>query len=96
MAGAVDPVDQRVKPVEVELGRNLQLYLQRLGLLPKTSPAFGLSAAGKVEVVLTSLKPLILPLVLLLLPLIGLVRNLSGREQVKPSFLCTPPHTHFC
>lgn len=44
----MDPVEQRVKPVEVELGRNLQMYLQRLGLLPKKSPALGLSAPGKV------------------------------------------------
>ncbi|KAM4604706.1 receptor-type tyrosine-protein phosphatase N2-like [Polymixia lowei] len=33
---AMDPGDQRVKPVEVELSRNLHTYLQRLGLLPKT------------------------------------------------------------
>lgn len=46
-AEAMDPVDQRVKPVEVELSRNLQMYLQRLGLLPKTSSASGLSAPGK-------------------------------------------------
>ncbi|XP_056149252.1 receptor-type tyrosine-protein phosphatase N2-like [Lampris incognitus] len=40
VAEAVDPLDQRVKPVDVELSRNLQTYLQRLGLLPKTpSPA---------------------------------------------------------
>lgn len=45
----MDPVEQQVKPVEVELGRNLQTYLQRLGLLPKKMPAFGLSAIGKVE-----------------------------------------------
>ncbi|XP_076601155.1 receptor-type tyrosine-protein phosphatase N2-like isoform X1 [Chaetodon auriga] len=38
-AEAMDPVDQRVKPVEVELSRNLQTYLQRVGLLPKTSSA---------------------------------------------------------
>lgn len=38
-AGAMDPVEQRVKPVEVELGRNLQTYLQRL---------LGLSAPGQV------------------------------------------------
>ncbi|KAK2822837.1 hypothetical protein Q5P01_022902 [Channa striata] len=37
VAEAMDPVDQRVKPVEVELSRNLQTYLQRLGLLPKSS-----------------------------------------------------------
>ncbi|XP_056913826.1 receptor-type tyrosine-protein phosphatase N2-like isoform X2 [Takifugu flavidus] len=49
VGGAMDPVDQRVKPVEVELGRNLQMYLQRLGLLPKKSPAFGLSAPGKTD-----------------------------------------------
>lgn len=45
----MDPVDQRVKPVEVELSRNLQTYLQRLGLLPKTSSAGGLSTASKVS-----------------------------------------------
>ncbi|XP_073347941.1 receptor-type tyrosine-protein phosphatase N2-like isoform X2 [Pagrus major] len=48
-AEAMDPADQRVKPVEVELGRNLQVYLQRLGLLPKTSPASGLSTQGKID-----------------------------------------------
>ncbi|XP_074544444.1 receptor-type tyrosine-protein phosphatase N2-like [Halichoeres trimaculatus] len=48
-AEAMDPVDQRVKPVEVELSRNLQLYLQRLGLLPKTLSASGLSAPGKSD-----------------------------------------------
>lgn len=47
--GAMDPVDQRVKPVEVELSRNLQTYLQRLGLLPKTSSASSLSPLGKVS-----------------------------------------------
>lgn len=50
------PVAQREKPVEVELGRNLQAYLQRLGLLPNRAPAFGLSAAGKVPL-LTSFSP---------------------------------------
>ncbi|XP_053186790.1 E3 ubiquitin/ISG15 ligase TRIM25-like [Scomber japonicus] len=51
VAEAMDPVDQRVKPVEVELSRNLQTYLQRLGLLPKTSSAAaGLSSSGKVGV----------------------------------------------
>ncbi|KAM3605357.1 uncharacterized protein V6R79_024416 [Siganus canaliculatus] len=44
-AGVMDPVDQRVKPMEVELSRNLQTYLQRLGLFPKTSS----SIAGKVQ-----------------------------------------------
>ncbi|XP_042283745.1 receptor-type tyrosine-protein phosphatase N2-like isoform X3 [Thunnus maccoyii] len=47
VAEAMDPLDQRVKPVEVELSRNLQTYLQRLGLLPKTPSAAGLSAPGK-------------------------------------------------
>ncbi|KAM4729115.1 receptor-type tyrosine-protein phosphatase N2-like [Anableps anableps] len=46
-AEAMDPEDQRVKPVEVELNRNLQTYLQRLGLLPKTSSASSLSKPGK-------------------------------------------------
>ncbi|XP_026230571.1 receptor-type tyrosine-protein phosphatase N2-like isoform X2 [Anabas testudineus] len=45
----MDPIDQRVKPVEVELSRNLQTYLQRLGLLPKTSSSAGLSTTGKSE-----------------------------------------------
>lgn len=49
VAKAMDPVDQRVKPVEVELSRNLQTYLQRLGLLPKTPSAASLSAPGKVR-----------------------------------------------
>lgn len=47
--GVMDPVDQRVKPVEVELSRNLQTYLLRLGLLPKTSSASSLSPPGKVS-----------------------------------------------
>ncbi|XP_034743631.1 receptor-type tyrosine-protein phosphatase N2-like [Etheostoma cragini] len=47
VAGAMDPVDQRVKPVEVELSKNLQTYLQRLGLLPKTPSASNLSTLGK-------------------------------------------------
>ncbi|XP_033960060.1 receptor-type tyrosine-protein phosphatase N2-like [Pseudochaenichthys georgianus] len=34
---AKDPADRRVKPVQLELSRNLQTYLQRLGLIPKTS-----------------------------------------------------------
>ncbi|PWA30112.1 hypothetical protein CCH79_00009765, partial [Gambusia affinis] len=46
-AEAMDPEDQRVKPVEVELNRNLQTYLQRLGLLPKTSSASSLIKPGK-------------------------------------------------
>lgn len=45
----MDPLEQRVKPVEVELGRNLQTYLQRLGLLPRKPPAFRLSAPGQVD-----------------------------------------------
>ncbi|XP_029971640.1 receptor-type tyrosine-protein phosphatase N2-like [Salarias fasciatus] len=48
-AEAMDPADQRVKPVEEELNRNLQTYLQRLGLLPKTPSASSLSAPGKSE-----------------------------------------------
>ncbi|XP_044074998.1 receptor-type tyrosine-protein phosphatase N2-like isoform X2 [Siniperca chuatsi] len=48
-AEAMDPVDQRVKPVEVELSRNLQMYLQRLGLLPKMSPASSLSTQSKKQ-----------------------------------------------
>lgn len=50
----MDPVEQRVKPVEVELSRNLQSYLQRLGLLPRKSPALGLSATGEVALCPTS------------------------------------------
>lgn len=42
----MDPVDQRLKPVEVELSRNLQTYLQRLGLLPKTSSASKVSCCA--------------------------------------------------
>ena len=49
VAEAMDPVDQRVKPVEVELSRNLQSYLQRLGLLPKTLTSASLSGPGKVR-----------------------------------------------
>ncbi|XP_037644575.1 LOW QUALITY PROTEIN: receptor-type tyrosine-protein phosphatase N2-like [Sebastes umbrosus] len=49
VAEAMDPVDQRVKPVEVELSRNLQMYLQRLGLLPKTSSASSLSTPSKSD-----------------------------------------------
>ncbi|KAM7379775.1 hypothetical protein PAMP_005302 [Pampus punctatissimus] len=49
VAEAMDPVDQRVKPVEVELSRNLQTYLQRLGLLPKTPSAAGLNTPGKSD-----------------------------------------------
>ncbi|XP_042353947.1 receptor-type tyrosine-protein phosphatase N2-like isoform X2 [Plectropomus leopardus] len=49
VAEAMDPVDQRLKPVEVELSRNLQAYLQRLGLLPKTSSASSLSILGKSD-----------------------------------------------
>lgn len=45
----MDPLERRVKPVEVELGRNLQTYLQRLGLLPRKPPAFRLSAPGQVD-----------------------------------------------
>ncbi|KAM9844971.1 solute carrier organic anion transporter family member 5A1b [Aulostomus maculatus] len=49
VAEAMDPEDQRVKPVEVELSRNLQTYLQRLGLLPKTSSVASLSTSGKSD-----------------------------------------------
>ncbi|XP_029381160.1 receptor-type tyrosine-protein phosphatase N2-like isoform X2 [Echeneis naucrates] len=49
VAEAMDPVDQRVKPVEVELSRNLQTYLQRLGLLPKAWPAVSLSTVEKSD-----------------------------------------------
>lgn len=48
VAVAMDPVDQRVKPVEAELSRNLQTYLQRLGLLPRTAAASSLSPQEKV------------------------------------------------
>ncbi|XP_075954132.1 receptor-type tyrosine-protein phosphatase N2-like [Anarhichas minor] len=44
---AMDPAEQRVKPVEAELSRNLQTYLQSLGLLPKTSSASSLSTQVK-------------------------------------------------
>ncbi|XP_067109030.1 receptor-type tyrosine-protein phosphatase N2-like [Osmerus mordax] len=40
-AQAMDPGDRRNKPVEVELSRNLQMYMQRLGLLPHTSSSIG-------------------------------------------------------
>ncbi|XP_029929442.1 receptor-type tyrosine-protein phosphatase N2-like [Myripristis murdjan] len=49
VAEAMDPADQRVKPVEVELNRNLQAYLQRLGLLPKTPPPAGLNTPSKSD-----------------------------------------------
>nr|XP_019963888.1 PREDICTED: receptor-type tyrosine-protein phosphatase N2-like [Paralichthys olivaceus] len=49
VAEAMDPVDQRVKPVEVELNRNLQSYLQRLGLIPKTLSSASLSVPGKSD-----------------------------------------------
>ncbi|XP_024120843.1 receptor-type tyrosine-protein phosphatase N2 isoform X1 [Oryzias melastigma] len=48
VAEAMDPEDQRVKPVEVELNKNLQTYLQHLGLLPKTSSASSLSIPSKL------------------------------------------------
>nr|XP_020468087.1 receptor-type tyrosine-protein phosphatase N2-like isoform X2 [Monopterus albus] len=48
-AEALDPVDQRVKPVEVELRRNLQTYLQRLGLLPKMPSAASLGTPSKSD-----------------------------------------------
>ncbi|XP_037537333.1 receptor-type tyrosine-protein phosphatase N2 [Nematolebias whitei] len=46
-AAALDPGDHEVKPVEVELNRNLQTYLQRLGFLPVTSSS-SLSKPGKL------------------------------------------------
>ncbi|XP_077368586.1 receptor-type tyrosine-protein phosphatase N2-like [Festucalex cinctus] len=48
-AEAMDPVDRRLKPVEAELSRNLQTYLQRLGLLPKAGGAESLSKNGRVQ-----------------------------------------------
>lgn len=41
--GVLDPVDQRVRPVQEELNKNLHMYLQRLGLVPKTSTAAKMS-----------------------------------------------------
>ncbi|KAL0966009.1 hypothetical protein UPYG_G00289490 [Umbra pygmaea] len=38
---AMDPGDRRIKPVDVELSRNLQIYLQHLGLLPQASSLAG-------------------------------------------------------
>ncbi|KAM9323433.1 receptor-type tyrosine-protein phosphatase N2-like [Pholidichthys leucotaenia] len=49
IAEVMDPMDQRVKPVEVELRKNLQMYLQRLGLLPKTSSVSSLGTSGKCD-----------------------------------------------
>ncbi|XP_054610604.1 receptor-type tyrosine-protein phosphatase N2-like isoform X2 [Dunckerocampus dactyliophorus] len=46
-AEVMDPVEQRLKPAEAELNRNLQTHLQRLGLLPRTSIAEGLNGASK-------------------------------------------------
>ncbi|KAL3055666.1 hypothetical protein OYC64_018360 [Pagothenia borchgrevinki] len=46
---AMDPADRRVKPVQLELSRNLQTYLQRLGLIPKTSSSSSLSSQGKSD-----------------------------------------------
>ncbi|KAF3857852.1 hypothetical protein F7725_011053 [Dissostichus mawsoni] len=46
---AMDPADRRVKPVQLELSRNLQTYLQRLGLIPKTSSSSSLSSQGKTD-----------------------------------------------
>ncbi|XP_077412434.1 receptor-type tyrosine-protein phosphatase N2-like isoform X2 [Vanacampus margaritifer] len=45
----MEPVDRRLKPVEAELSRNLQMYLQRLRLLPKASGAESLSKNGRVQ-----------------------------------------------
>ncbi|XP_055084246.1 receptor-type tyrosine-protein phosphatase N2-like [Periophthalmus magnuspinnatus] len=45
---ALDPVEQRVEPVEQELRRNLQMYLQRVGLLPKASAAAA-AVSGKLS-----------------------------------------------
>ncbi|KAF3857845.1 hypothetical protein F7725_011046 [Dissostichus mawsoni] len=47
--GAVYNTDSRVKPVQLELSRNLQTYLQRLGLIPKTSSSSSLSSQGKTD-----------------------------------------------
>uniref|UniRef100_A0A3P9LIV3 Protein tyrosine phosphatase receptor type N2 n=1 Tax=Oryzias latipes TaxID=8090 RepID=A0A3P9LIV3_ORYLA len=97
VAEAMDPEDQRVKPVEVELSKNLQTYLQRLGLLPKTSSAFSLSMPSKL---LEKQKPGFSQLLSLqadgdrLLGALG--RYLSGehslhRDPVAPSEQQAPP-----
>nr|XP_057921225.1 receptor-type tyrosine-protein phosphatase N2-like [Doryrhamphus excisus] len=44
-AEVMDPVEQRLKPAEAELNRNLETYLQRLGLRPRITE--GLNAAAK-------------------------------------------------
>ncbi|XP_051902073.1 receptor-type tyrosine-protein phosphatase N2-like [Hippocampus zosterae] len=46
---AMDPVDRRLKPVKAELSRNLQMYLQRLGILPKAGGAESLRKSGQVQ-----------------------------------------------
>ncbi|XP_061776744.1 receptor-type tyrosine-protein phosphatase N2-like [Nerophis ophidion] len=46
-AAVMNPVEHRLKPAEAELNRNLQTYLQHLGLLPKTSGTEGLIIASK-------------------------------------------------
>lgn len=46
---AAEAVDQSVKPVEVELGKNLHLYLQGLGLIPPMSSAAGHKTVAKVR-----------------------------------------------
>ncbi|XP_008333185.1 receptor-type tyrosine-protein phosphatase N2-like isoform X2 [Cynoglossus semilaevis] len=47
---AAEAVDQSVKPVEVELGKNLHLYLQGLGLIPPMSSAAGHKTVAKYPV----------------------------------------------
>ncbi|XP_012994821.2 receptor-type tyrosine-protein phosphatase N2 isoform X2 [Esox lucius] len=44
---AMDPGDRSIKPVDVELNRNLQNYLQRLGLLPQASSPAGPKSSTK-------------------------------------------------
>ncbi|XP_078790494.1 receptor-type tyrosine-protein phosphatase N2 isoform X2 [Oryzias latipes] len=101
VAEAMDPEDQRVKPVEVELSKNLQTYLQRLGLLPKTSSAFSLSMPSKLP---EKQKPGFSQLLSLqadgdrLLGALG--RHLSGehslhRDPVAPSEQQAPPSRLF-
>lgn len=60
---ALDPVEQRVRPVEDELNRNLQVFLQRLGLRTKTSMSTSTataSATGKPGRLQSSLHPPVL------------------------------------
>eukprot|EP00063_Salmo_salar_P020146 XP_013994981.1 PREDICTED: receptor-type tyrosine-protein phosphatase N2-like isoform X1 [Salmo salar] len=46
---AMDPGDQKIKPVEVELSRNLQNILQRLGLLSQASSPTGPKSPSKSD-----------------------------------------------